>query len=109
MDRKNLNEEIGGVDIYILDQILKNRYQPGDKILDAGCGNGRNLKWFYKNGFEIFGTDINSESIEFCKKAFPLQENNFNVSTVEQNHFESNSFNHVICNAVLHFANDLSQ
>jgi len=45
MNIKTLKENIEGIDIYILDQILKDRYQVGSKILDAGCGGGRNLKW----------------------------------------------------------------
>ncbi|WP_189702523.1 methyltransferase domain-containing protein [Subsaximicrobium wynnwilliamsii] len=48
---------LGNVDIYVIDQILKGRYQPGQSILDVGCGNGRNLKWFYQNDFLIEGID----------------------------------------------------
>jgi len=46
MNITTLKEAINGTDIYLLDQILKDRYETGDKILDAGCGKGRNLKWF---------------------------------------------------------------
>ena len=63
MNIQSLKENIEGVDIYILDQILKGRYKQGDHILDAGCGNGRNLKWFYNAGFEIHGTDLDENKI----------------------------------------------
>ncbi|MBI9042777.1 hypothetical protein [Lutibacter sp.] len=43
MKIESLKNSIKDVDIYILDQILKERYQPETKILDAGCGGGRNL------------------------------------------------------------------
>ena len=109
MDIKLLKENIKGVDIYLLDQILKNRYQPGDKILDAGCGNGRNLKWFYKLDCKIFGLDISSDDIEYCKEIYTHQRENFIKASIERIPFEENSFDHVICNAVLHFAKDLSQ
>ena len=39
----SVQELIGNTDIYLIDQIMKNRYNQQDKILDAGCGNGRNL------------------------------------------------------------------
>lgn len=109
MDILTLKNNIKGIDIYILDQILKDRYQVGAKILDAGCGNGRNLKWFYNSGFETYGIDTNLEDIQLCKVIYKEQKENFNVASLEQIPFESNTFNHVICNAVLHFAKDLNQ
>ena len=108
MNLQLLKENIEGIDIYVLDQILKNRYQSKDKILDVGCGNGRNLKWFYNTGFEIHGTDINKERLQHCKEVYPLQKEHFIFSMVESMPYESNCFNHIICNAVLHFAEDLS-
>ena len=39
-----------GMDIYLIDQILKGRYLPGELILDAGAGGGRNLNWFFDQG-----------------------------------------------------------
>ena len=108
MNLKSLKKSIKDVDIYILDQILKERYQPGTKILDAGCGGGRNLKWFYQAGFEIHGTDTNKEQIECCKELFPLQKENFILCDVSQMPYNENSFDHLICNAVLHFAEDLN-
>lgn len=107
MDVLSLKENIKDVDIYILDQILKDRYKQHDKIFDAGCGNGRNLKWFYKTGYEIHGTEIDQKRLQRCRDAYPKQKNNFIEAFVEQMPYESNSFDHVICIAVLHFAKDL--
>ena len=108
MNIQTLEATIKDIDIYILDQILKNRYQPGSKILDAGCGNGRNLKWFYTENFEIHGIDTNIEKVQNCQEFYDLQQNNFINATVEEIPYESNSFEHVICSAVLHFAKDLN-
>lgn len=108
MNLQLLKENIEGIDIYILDQILKNRYRPKDKILDVGCGNGRNLKWFYNADFEIHGTDINSDSVSHCKELYPQQKDNFILATAEKMPYNKNSFDHIICNAVLHFADDLN-
>lgn len=107
MNVEILKNSISGVDIYILDQILKDCYQPGAKILDAGCGNGRNLKWFYEVGFEIHGTEIDLKRLQHCKDSYPHQKNNFIEAFVEQMPYESNSFDHLVCIAVLHFAHDL--
>lgn len=109
MDIITLKENIEGIDIYVLDQILKNNYQTGQKILDVGCGNGRNLKWFYKAGFEIHGTDINKIRLQDCCDLYPDQKDHFIAADLEQMPYEANNFDHVICIAVLHFAKGLKQ
>jgi len=101
---EKLKDKIGNMDIYLLDQILKGRYLKGQIILDAGCGNGRNIKWFYNNLYTIFGVDGDVDKIEKVKKQYIEQAENFTVSLVENLPFENESFHHIICNAVLHFA-----
>lgn len=95
---------IGNVDIYILDQILKGRYEAGASILDAGCGSGRNLKWFYQNDFTITGIDVDAERIIQAKENYPEASRNFSVGTLENLPYASRSFDHILCCAVLHFA-----
>lgn len=99
-----LKENIAGIDIYILDQLLKDSFQIGSKILDAGCGHGRNLKWFNNHNFEIAGIDIKEDMIAFCKTLYPKHTTNFKKATLTKIPFEANYFDHIICNAVLHFA-----
>lgn len=95
---------IGNVDIYVIDQILKERYQPGQSILDAGCGGGRNLKWFYQNNFEITGIDADAQRITEAKERYPKDSANFTVGKLDQLSYGENSFDHILCCAVLHFA-----
>ncbi|HEA30811.1 MAG TPA: class I SAM-dependent methyltransferase [Leeuwenhoekiella sp.] len=104
MDYNTTFDALGNVDIYVIDQILKGRYQNGQSILDAGCGKGRNLKWFYKNDFEIFGIDADSEFLSNAKQNFPEAASNFTVGTLDNLPYGENSFNHILCCAVLHFA-----
>lgn len=106
MELQTLKESINGIDIYLLDQILKERYQAGEKILDAGCGSGRNLKWFYQNDFEIYGTDVDEKRVDQCKITYSTQKDHFRKAAVEEMPYKTNAFDHVICNAVLHFAKD---
>ena len=39
----DLQEQFGEIDIYVFDQLLRGRIAPGMRIIDAGCGGGRNL------------------------------------------------------------------
>ena len=104
MNNSNIKDLIAKTDIYLIDQIVKGRYQTTETILDAGCGSGRNLHWFYHNNFKIYGIDQNETQIEDLKKKYSKQKDHFSVSSLEKMEFKEEFFNHIICNAVLHFA-----
>lgn len=36
------------------------------RILEIGCGEGRDAIDLYKNGFNIYGSDISKEAIDYC-------------------------------------------
>jgi ubiquinone/menaquinone biosynthesis C-methylase UbiE len=103
-NRMDLKQIIGTTDIYLLDQIVKNRYVFGDKILDAGCGSGRNIHWFYNNNFDVWGIDRDSQSVERIMKLYPKLAKNFSIAKLTQLPFRDDFFDHIICSAVLHFA-----
>ena len=50
-----LRNDFGDIDIYLFDQLLRGRIAPGMRVLDAGCGTGRNLVYLLKHGYEIAG------------------------------------------------------
>ncbi len=108
MKNNIIKDLIAKTDIYLVDQILKDRYLFSETILDAGCGRGRNLHWFYTHEFTIYGIDRNVVNIKDLKNKYSNQANNFTVSKVEDLSFEDEFFNHIICNAVLHFAENES-
>ena len=107
----NLQEWFGGIDIYLFDQLLKGRIVPGMRVLDAGCGAGRNLVYLLKSGFEVFGIDESSGAIAQTQRlatqlAPQLPLDNFRVEPVEQISFADAGFDVVLSSAVLHFARD---
>lgn len=101
IDLKNI---LGNIDIYLLDQIVKGRYDKRDKILDAGCGTGRNMFWFYHNQFNIWAVDREVEKIKLVRDLYPNCSKQFIVSEIVRMPYSQGEFNHIICNAVLHFA-----
>jgi tellurite methyltransferase len=111
---KTLQEQFGNIDIYLFDQLLKGRVAPGMRIVDAGCGGGRNLIYLLREGYEVYGADMDEQSIErlqsFAKKFAPaLPSSNFRAERVEQMSFEDGFADVVISNAVLHLASDDTQ
>jgi len=110
----NPRETFGDIDIYLFDQIQKGRFRSGMKILDAGCGGGRNIVWFLRNGFEVCAVDANQRAVsqvrEIAKRLAPsLSPDSFQQASLESIPFPVESFDCVICNAVLHFADDQAQ
>lgn len=106
---KNVSEYFGEIDIYLFDQILKNRFSEEMKILDAGCGFGRNLVYFLRENFEVFGIDQNAEAIEYVRNLAKMlapqnRTENFRASSVEAMPFADALFDWVLSSAVLHFA-----
>lgn len=109
MQIAELNRLLGNIDIYLLDQILKGRFSPDMKILDAGCGEGRNAVYFINSGFQIFGIDTNETAIQYiryvAKTLKPQYDaHRFQMGKLEEIPFHTTAFDAVICSAVLHFA-----
>lgn len=107
--KNTLQAQYGNIDIYLFDQLLKGRYDQCEKVLDAGCGGGRNLVYFLNNGFNVYGIDPNPEAIASVKSlsaalnpANPLT--NFTVASAENVPFDDADFDLIISSAVLHFA-----
>ncbi|MFH1257925.1 MAG: class I SAM-dependent methyltransferase [Candidatus Micrarchaeota archaeon] len=44
-----------------------------DRILDAGCGNGRNLVEIARNCGEAYGMDSSTEMVNFCRENLMLK------------------------------------
>lgn len=104
----NLQELYGNIDIYLFDQLLKGTYKGCARILDAGCGSGRNVQFFLKQGFEVFGVDKDPQAIAALKQLASgfgqgLQADHFMVAEVDELPFGESSFDLVISSAVLHF------
>ncbi len=106
-----VQEQFGQIDIYVFDQILRGNIASGMRVLEAGCGYGRNLVHLLRERCEVFAVDRDAAGIEHVRAlsaslATGLPAENFRVAPVEQMPFESDSFDVVICSAVLHFAPD---
>ncbi len=110
----DVHEYFGGIDIYLFDQIQKGTFKKGMKILDIGCGNGRNLIYFMRNGYDVYGVDNSTTFIKNCKfltkQLNPkLSEDNFRVESLDKLLFDDATFDAIISSAVLHFAEDDNQ
>jgi len=107
----DLEAEFGAIDIYLFDQILRGRVTSRDRILDAGCGFGRNLVYLLKTGAEVFGIDADPDAIRevrtlAARLAPALPAENFRVESIARATFPDGFATVVLSSAVLHFARD---
>ena len=105
----DLHHQFGQIDIYLFDQLLRGRIAPGMRILDAGCGAGRNLVYLLQEGYEVFAADADPYAVEQVRAlaaslAPDLPAENFRLETLEQSTFRPAFADVVVSNAVLHFA-----
>jgi SAM-dependent methyltransferase len=107
----DLAVQFGAIDIYLFDQLLRGRLIPGMRVVDAGCGSGRNLVYLLRTGYEVFGVDADDEAIESVRMlAASLAPQwpgaNFRVEAVERMSFPDDFADVVLSSAVLHFSRD---
>jgi SAM-dependent methyltransferase len=106
-----VQEQFGQIDIYVFDQILRGNIAPGMRVLDAGCGYGRNLVHLLREGCEIFALDADTDGVAHVRQlsaslGTSLAAENFQVGFIERMPFPDGFADVVICNSVLHFARD---
>jgi tellurite methyltransferase len=99
MAHSPLHDQFGDIDIYLFDQLLRGRVSPGMRIFDGGCGDGRNLTYFIKQGYAVAGCDPDAHSVA---RLSPFGD--FRPEALETHSFSDAWADVAIVSAVLHFA-----
>ena len=104
----------GDIDIYLFDQLARGRVDHRRRVLDAGCGAGRNLRYFLAHDYDCHGIDRDSSAIaQLRREAESLgwgdADVRFVVGDVESLPWSDHTFDAVISSAVLHFADSRRQ
>ena len=77
---------------------FNNTINSNSKILDAGCGNGKNMTYFKKNGHTVKGIDFSDSLLKICKSK-DLDVLNSDIRNLP---FENDTFDNTISIAVIH-------
>ena len=106
-----LRQSFGDLDIYLFDQLLRGRLDARLRILDAGCGDGRNLRYLLARGYDCWGIDRDAGAVNQVRglaaaAGLDQPESRFVVGEVDRLPWPDASRDAVICSAVLHFADD---
>lgn len=103
----SLKEQFGDIDIYLFDQILRGNLRTGMRVLDAGCGRGRNLVYLMRGGCDVYGVDADPAAVDSTRRlaaSLGIASDHFVLAPVERMPFPDNFADAVISSAVLHFA-----
>ncbi|MDF9801127.1 tellurite methyltransferase [Catalinimonas alkaloidigena] len=108
---QGLNQLLGNIDIYLLDHILKGHFTPDMRLLDAGCGEGRNLVYFIRQGYDVWGVDQDTAALRmlrmYGRSLHPdFDPEKFIEDDVADISLPPESFDGIISSAVLHFAHN---
>ena len=101
---EELQRQFGAIDIYLFDQLLRGRFDKRRRVLDAGCGEGRNLPYFVAAGFEIYAIDDSPASVAVVRRVAPAAD--VRQGALTSLPWADGMMDAVICSAVLHFARD---
>ena len=71
-------------------------FETNAKVLEIGCGNGKNM--LYRNDLDFYGIDISIEQINICKK----KHLNVQKSSMISLPFNNSEFDNIICIATYH-------
>jgi SAM-dependent methyltransferase len=111
MDYQQLNQQLGNIDLYLLDHILKGRFTPEMRLLDVGCGEGRNLVYFIRQGYDVWGIDQDTAALRMLRMYGRSLHPDFDPEKFMEDDaadisLPPKSFDGIISSAVLHFAQD---
>ncbi len=73
----------------------------GSRILDIGCGTGRDLANLNRSGFTIRGADSSEDMISVAVNKYPELNGKISLSGLPNLPGVDNSFNGILCSAVL--------
>jgi SAM-dependent methyltransferase len=109
-----LEDQFGAIDIYLFDQLLRGRITAADRVLDTGCGFGRNLIYLFRMGAEVRAVDTDIDAIAAVRDvaaalAPALPSTNFQLEPIERMSVPDGWATVVISSAVLHFAQSDAQ
>ena len=94
------------MDLFLMDLILKGKIRSNAKVLDIGCGEGRNGIYFIQQGNEYHGWDTDDSKLkllEYLAKTIKHSNTDFVTQDFIQS-TDNEDFDLVICSRVLHFA-----
>ena len=85
----------------VMEVIEKYNINRSQRLLEIGCGEGRDARTVLERGFQLTATDISGEAIAYCKQKMPEFANQFRVLDCLSGELDE-KFDFIFAVAVLH-------
>ena len=63
----------------VVETVREFSFSQKHKLLETGCGEGRDAYALLKQGFDVLATDVSPEAISFCQKRMPAYKDHFQI------------------------------
>lgn len=88
---KDADEQFPDVTRPLIYDLLEKSRLSKSRLLDIGCGYGKDLEHFYRQGCEVYGIDISSEMLKLARERVPqaqLDQSSFENLPYEKGYFD---------------------
>jgi len=96
-----LSKRYNSANVENIHKILTTTFPQKSKLLELGCGSGRDINFMSNKGHEIIGIDGSFKMIEEAKKNHPNIKNKIFYKKVQDLDFDENSFDGIYSIATL--------
>ena len=76
---ENLQWFMDGPSPIVSEIIAQFGIDPTERILEIGCGEGRDALFLLRQGYDVLATDVSMEAIDYCRKQNPEYSHRFQV------------------------------
>lgn len=85
----------------VMETLQKYQIKPDQRLLEIGCGEGRDSRRVLEQGYALLATDISQEAIAYCRKTMPQYADRFRVLDCLSDHLEE-QYDFIFGIAVVH-------
>ena len=85
----------------VLEMIRENGITKENRILEIGCGEGRDARHLLREGYSLLATDVSEEAVRYCRQLDPLNGEHYMVLDCVTERLEE-KFDFIYAVAVLH-------
>ena len=86
----------------LVEKVIYKYHLENEKMLEIGCGEGRDSKYLLNNNYNLLATDVSKEAISYCKSVDLVHKECYKVLDVLSNNSLNEKFGFIYSVACLH-------